>query len=302
MNAGYTWREVIAAAAPGERVVDRLAHRWRHGSPAEWSDRIRRGEVTLDGAAAVGSAPLRAGQTLAWARPPWEEPAVPLSFALLHRDDDLLAVAKPAGLPTMPSGGRFLEHSLLHRVRRRWPEAAPLHRLDRGTSGLVVFARSAQARRAGGEAWRSGAVRRRYLGLVEGHPRDDSFSIDVPIGERPHPEIGRVFAAAADGKSSRTQVVTRARRADGRALVEIEIASGRPHQIRIHLAYAGHPLAGEPFYGAGGAPRERDGAAGPGARPGDVGYALHAWRLDLAHPVTGAPLALECPPPPELRA
>jgi 23S rRNA pseudouridine1911/1915/1917 synthase len=296
MNAGYTWREVIAAAAPGERVVDRLAHRWRHGSPAEWSDRIRRGEVTLDGAAAVGSAPLRAGQTLAWARPPWEEPAVPLSFGAAPSRRRPARGRQAGGAADVP-GGRLLEHRCPSRGagrRRRRPPARP-----RDERAAVCAQRAGATRRR-----RRGArgVRRRYLGLVEGHPRDDSFSIDVPIGERPHPEIGRVFAAAADGKSSRTQVVTRARRADGRALVEIEIASGRPHQIRIHLAYAGHPLAGEPFYGAGGAPRERDGAAESGARPGDVGYALHAWRLDLAHPVTGAPLALECPPPPELRA
>jgi len=296
MNAGYTWTEVVAAPAPGERVVDRLAHRWRHGSPEEWRARILRGEVTLDGAAAAESAPLRAGQTLAWARPPWEEPAVPRSFALLHADDDLLAVAKPAGLPTMPSGGRFLEHTLLYRVRRRWPEASPLHRLDRGTSGVVLFARSERARRAGSAAWRAGRVRRRYLGLVEGHPRADAFAIDVPIGEQPHREIGRVFVAAEGGRPARTGVRVLARRADGRALVEIEIGSGRPHQIRIHLAAAGHPLAGEPFFARGGVPRDE-----VGARPGDVGYVLHAWKLDLAHPVTGSPLALECAPPAELR-
>jgi len=296
MNAGYTWREVVAAPAPGERVVDRLAHRWRHGSPEEWRARILRGEVTLDGAAAAESAPLLAGQTLAWARPPWEEPAVPCSFALLHEDDDLLAVAKPAGLPTMPSGGRFLEHTLLFLIRRRWPEAAPLHRLDRGTSGIVLFARSQLARRAGSAAFREGRVRRRYLGLVEGHPRADAFEIDVPIGEQPHREIGRVFVAAESGRPARTRVRTLARRADGRALVEIEIGSGRPHQIRIHLAAVGHPLAGEPFFSSNGLPHDKD-----SARPDDVGYVLHAWKLDLAHPGTGAPLALECAPPAGLR-
>ncbi len=298
MNAGYRWAEVVATPDPGERVVDRLARRWRHGSADEWRARIVRGEVTLDGAAAEATAALRAGQTLAWARPPWEEPAVPRAFALLHRDADLLAVGKPAGLPTMPSGGRFLEHTLLHQVRRRWPEAAPLHRLDRGTSGVVAFARSDVARRAGGAAWRSGAARRTYLGLVVGHPRDDELEIDAPIGERPHAAIGRAFAAvaAADGgRAARTRVKTRARRADGTSLVEIAIESGRPHQIRIHLAFAGFPLVGEPFYGEGGAPRGGD------ALPGDVGYRLHAWRLALPHPVTGAPLALECPPPPDLR-
>jgi 23S rRNA pseudouridine1911/1915/1917 synthase len=142
-------------------------------------------------------------------------------------------------------------------------------------------------------------VRRRYLGLIAGHVRADRLTIRVPIGERPHPSLGRVFVAADDGRPSTTHVRVRERRGDAasaQTLVEIEIESGRPHQIRIHLAFAGHPLVGEPFFERGGAWRED-----LDARPGDAGYRLHAWRVALAHPVTGAAMEIESPPPSDLR-
>ena len=302
MNSGYTWRELLSAGSgsPGaHRLIDHLTRRWRHGSALEWRERIERGEVTLDGHPATEEEALCPGQELIWRRPPWNEPEVPLDFALLHEDDDLLAVAKPAGLPTMPSGGRFLEHTLLHQVRLRWPEASPLHRLDRGTSGVVLFASSDLARRTMSRDWLDGAVRRRYLGLVAGRVRADRLAIRVPIGERPHPSLGRVFVAADDGRPSTTHVSVVERRGDGaeaQTLVEIEIESGRPHQIRIHLAFAGHPLAGEPFFERGGGWRDD-----PGARPGDAGYRLHAWRVALRHPVTREAMEIEAPPPSDLR-
>jgi 23S rRNA pseudouridine1911/1915/1917 synthase len=97
---------------------------------------------------------VRAGQTLVWRRPPWEEPAVPLAFAVLFRDDHLLAVAKPRGLPTMPAGG-FLTHTLLHLVQARFPGATAMHRLGRGTSASCCSRRTGEARRALAKAWRT---------------------------------------------------------------------------------------------------------------------------------------------------
>ena len=98
-------------------------------APREWLDRIESGCVLLNGIAANGETLLSSGQILSWMRPPWEEPEVPLSFAILYRDDWLLGMAKPEGLPTMPGGGQFLEHTLLALVRRHFPDANPLHRL-----------------------------------------------------------------------------------------------------------------------------------------------------------------------------
>jgi 23S rRNA pseudouridine1911/1915/1917 synthase len=289
MNDGYAYGEQVGADAAGRTVAAHLARRHRHSSAEVWTARIAAGEVLVDGEAAVAGAPLRAGQIVVWRRPPWEEPAVPLAFAVLYRDAHLLAVAKPRGLPTMPAGG-FLTHTLLHVVQRRFPEAAAMHRLGRGTSGIVLFARTDQARRGIAKSWRSGAVVKGYRALVTGVPSREAFDVDTPIGLVDHPRIGRVYAAVAEGKRSLTHVRVLAAR-DGQALVEATIPTGRPHQIRIHLAAAGHPLVGDPLYVAGGVP-------GPmAALPGEGGYRLHAHRLSLDHPVTGARLEIECGPP-----
>jgi 23S rRNA pseudouridine1911/1915/1917 synthase len=292
VNAGYSYREQVGPDGAGRTVLAHLARRHRHSSEAAWRARIARGEVRLDDAPAEPTVVLRRGQSLVWHRPPWEEPPAPVSFGLLHRDDHLLAVAKPRGLPTLPNGG-FLTHTLLHVVRRRWPEATPVHRLGRGTSGVVLLARSSAARRALPAAWREGRVERVYRGLVSGVPTWPELSIDIPIGLVPHPRLGHVHAARADGRRAVTHV--RVLRVVPRgAVVEASIATGRPHQIRIHLAAAGHPLVGDLLYAAGGLPGLRP------ALPGDGGYWLHAHRLRLLHPVTATPLDLECAPPPVL--
>ena len=288
MNQGHTHREQMGAEAEGRALLAHLvATRGRAGEPA-WRERIEAGQVLIDGAPAAADQPLRKGQWLTWARPPWEEPAVPLCAAILHRDEDLLAVAKPSGLPTLPAGGEFLEHTLLSLVRRIDPAASPMHRLGRATSGIVLFARSAAAARSVQEQLRTRSVRKSYRALCTGEPARDAFAIDLPIGPVPHALLGTVHAASASGKPSHSLVRVLERRGSS-SLLEVAIETGRPHQIRIHLASAGHPVVG-------GVPR-----AGATALPGDPGYLLHAHRLTLAHPRTGAELMIECPPPPLLR-
>jgi len=294
VNHGYEYRERIDRRAAALTVVAHLARRYRHSSEAQWRGRVERGEVLLDGRPARPEAVLRQGSTLAWRRPSWEEPPAPMSWAVLYRDEHLLAAAKPPGLPTLPGGG-YLERTLLALVRRRHPGAVPAHRLGRGTSGIVLFALSALARSRVAAAWRAREVTRVYRALAAGVPARPAFVVETPIGPAFHPRLGMVHAARPGGRRALSRVVSLERRG-GDSLVEVTIDTGRPHQIRIHLAAAGHPLVGDPFYVAGGAPRP-DGEG----RPGDVGYALHAARLALAHPVARRPLDIECLPPPALR-
>lgn len=292
-NAGCEYREQIGREGHGCELIAHLAARWRHSDAATWRARVERGELRLDERDARPGDVLCAGQWLVWRRPPWDEPDAPLAFAILHRDADLLAVAKPRGLPTLPAGG-FLEHTLLHLVRRLHPEAVPLHRLGRGTSGLVLFARTAPARAALAADWRAGRVDKRYRALVSGVPSRGEFEVDAPIGRVPHPRLGDVYAACDRGRPALTRVRVLGPR-DGGTLVEARIPTGRPHQIRIHLAAAGHPLAGDPLYAEGGGLRDDPGL------PGDGGYRLHAQRLVFTHPATGRRVAICCAAPPELR-
>ena len=294
LNDGWSYRERIGPDGDGRTVLAHLAATRPHSSPDDWRARIAAGEVERQGCRAVESSVLKLGDELVWHRPPWDEPDVPLHFDVLAEDAALVVVAKPSGLPTLPAGG-FLAHTLLAQLRLRYPGASPVHRLGRFTSGVVVCARQAAAAARLGALWLTPAVEKRYRALVDGRPEWASRHITVPIGPVPHPRLGTVHAAHGDGRPAHSAVTVLERRG-ATTVCDVAIATGRPHQIRIHLAWAGHPLAGDPLYAPGGLPRP----LAPGL-PGDGGYLLHAHRVRFAHPATGVPTIIEAPLPEALR-
>ena len=293
-NSGWSYREQVRSAADGQNVLDYLAATRRHSSRREWSARLLRGEVELDGNTAHGETFLRAGQILVWHRAPWDEPDAPLHYTVLHEDEAIVAVVKPSGLPTMPAGG-FLESTLMTLVRARYPDARPLHRLGRHTSGIVLFARTHAAAASLAGAWRDRGVIKQYRALGSGVAPMDRLEINARIGPVAHPLLGSVHGASAGGRPSHSIALVLERRADS-TLFQVDISTGRPHQIRIHLAFAGHPLVGDQLYDVGGIPREERPAL-----PGDGGYLLHAERLRFVHPVSGAVVKLHASPPAALR-
>lgn len=288
LNRGWSYREQVGPRAAGQTVLEYLVSTRAHSTAAEWAARLDRGEVEIEGARAEAAAVLRPGQVVVWHRPPWDEPDVPLRFEVVHEDEAIVAVDKPSGLPTMPAGG-FLQHTLMTLLRERYPEANPLHRLGRCTSGLVLFSRSPAAAAALTRGWRD-QVKKTYRALASGTTHTDMFVIDAPIGPVAHPLLGQVEAASETGKPSRSVAMV-LERGTGRTLFSVEITTGRPHQIRIHLAYAGHPLIGDPLYCEGGMIKHQPGL------PGDGGYLLHAERLAFTHPLTGTPMTLHSRPP-----
>jgi len=303
-NKGWVYRDRVPGEASGQTVLDFYTERYTHSSRETWRAHMAAGRVLLDGTPAAGDEPLAAGQHLEYHRAGWREPEAPAEAATLHADEHLLAVAKPSGLPVLPGGG-YLEHTLLAVVRRRYADRpAPVHRLGRATSGVVLFARSDMARRELSRQFAVGRLRKRYLALVTGADLPDRFEVSNPIGPVPYRPLGTLHAASPAGKASLSRVRVVERRLDGEgpgcALVEVEIPTGRPHQIRIHLAAAGYPLVGDRLYAPGGMPHPPGDGPDP-PLPGDGGYHLHAASATFAHPADGRCLTIYCRPPAVLR-
>jgi 23S rRNA pseudouridine1911/1915/1917 synthase len=294
MNQGWLYQEHIQQKDAGIAILDYYAQRYRHSSPETWRDRILSGHILVDGDRVHPELLLQKGQHLTYQRSPWQEPDVPLAFDVLHEDRDLLIVAKPSGLPVLPGGG-FLEHTLLHQLRRQYPQDTPIpiHRLGRGTSGLMMLARSPLAKSHLAQQLRDRLIRKTYLTLVGSGSIPDEFAIAHPISKIDHPILGYIYGATADGKFAQSDCRVMGRNTET-TLLAVTILTGRPHQIRIHLAAAGYPLIGDPLYLVGGIPRVEDEKQ---PVPGDCGYFLHAWRLTFTHPRTEQEMSFVCPPP-----
>ena len=291
LNRGYAYTSIISRKYHGQSLLSHLASLYPHSTPQAWQQILDNGEVTLNGVIATGSESVISGQILVWNRPPWMEPDAPQHFEVLLDDPYLLAVNKPSGLPTLPGGG-FMENTLLRLVQKQFPSANPVHRLGRGTSGIVLFAKTPQAAANLTANWNTPNIQKIYRALAQNVAEQDTYEILTPIGLVPHPRIGQVWAASPSGKPSKTLAKVIARSANSTTF-EVRLYSGRPHQIRIHLASIGHPLVGDPLYGVTGQPLENL----PGL-PGDGGYFLHAQFLKFQHPITGEPIHLEAALPP----
>src|SRR5437763_12355672 len=144
LNRGYAYTTIISSKYHGGTLVSHLASLYPHSTPQAWQQNLNNCEVTINGVTATGSESLISGQRLVWNRPPWIEPDTPQHFEVLFDDPHLLAVNKPGGLPTLPGGG-FMENTLLRLVQKQTPNANPVHRLGRATTGIVLFDKTQQA-------------------------------------------------------------------------------------------------------------------------------------------------------------
>lgn len=205
---------------------------------------------------------------------------------VVHEDDALLIVNKPAGMPVHPSAGHF-DDSLANLVVARYEYFVfrPVNRLDAGTSGLMVIAKDAHVHALLARSLHTGCFERRYLAVVEGVFDCMQGMVDAPIARVEGSAIKRCVDAS--GQSAITHFCPKANRG-GYSLVELMLETGRTHQIRVHMAHIGHPLAGDFLYGT------EDAALISRA-------ALHAWKLRLVHPITGQWIEYERQMPADMR-
>ena len=306
-EAGESVRWRVDEADQGERLDRHAAARLgeTRSRVQRW---IRDGRLLVDGVAAKPSHAVGAGELID-CRPPDAAQAADLEpepgeLRILHEDAWLVALDKPAGLAVHRGAGRPAG-TLANRLLARYPEMAAVggpgrpgivHRLDIDTTGVMVVARTPAAYLGLSEAFAERRVGKRYLAIVYGAPRPAAGRIDRPLGR--HPRDRKRMTVRADGRAA----VTDYRVLDsehGLSVLELELLTGRTHQIRVHLKEIRHPLVGDPVYGEArwrDQPPVRRAVLKRFERP-----ALHAWRLELEHPSSGASLRFTAPPPEDLR-
>ena len=283
------------ASGHGMRFDHFLTARLPTHSRARLQQWIKEGAARLNGAIVKPGHKIRAGDTIALVEPP----AVParsvaekIPLEVLFEDDDLIVINKPPGLVVHPGAGHSggtLVNALLHHCRALsgiGGEERPgiVHRLDKETSGSVVVAKHDAAHRNLAKQFADRAVTKIYLALVVGQMAQQTGAIENAIGRHPVHRTKMAVVAAERGRSARTSWRVVMSIPPELSLVECTLHTGRTHQIRVHLKHLGHPLAGDAVYGS----------RGRFAR-----QMLHAWRLGLTHPMTGARLIFESPIPPD---
>lgn len=256
---------------------------------------IKSGGILVNGASVKAGYSLKSGDTITGALndplPDALPEAQPVDFTVLYEDADLLIIDKPAGLVVHPGSGnrdKTLINGLLFHYRdlagvgdRERPGI--VHRLDKDTSGVMVVARTLQCHQKLVQLFKERQVEKHYLALVHGIPDTEYGRIVSPIGR--HPVYRQKMAVRPSGGRYAASNWRVHRYFDNCCLLEVHIETGRTHQIRVHLASIGHPVAGDRLYGSN---RSHD------QFPRQM---LHAWRLQLNHPENGQLLAVESPLP-----
>jgi UPF0176 protein len=279
----------IPAAQDRRTLLEALTSLFPHISAAEWEARCDAGRFVNYGGVVRGKEHIvRGGERVIQVFPPDVEPPVSAEIRVLHEDEAILVIYKPAPLP-MHASGRFHRNTLQHILNLvyapKYPR--PVHRLDANTTGLLVFARTRHFCRLLQRQFLEGAVDKRYLVRVIGHPVDDAFFSEAPISAEPD-AMGTRVIDEIEGLPSRTDFQVIRRCEDGTTLLEAKLGSGRTNQIRVHLWQLGYPVAGDPAY----LPDQQTGdtqTLDPQAPP----LQLHAWKLSFRHPLSGEMMKME---------
>jgi 23S rRNA pseudouridine1911/1915/1917 synthase len=293
----------LQVEASSERLDRYLARTLSGLSRSQAQRLIRQGLVTLDGEVTKPGVPVKPGMELVVQMPPppptYEVIPQPIHLEIIYEDDDLLVVDKPAGMVVHPAFGHR-EGTLVNALLARYPGLAVgdagrpgiVHRLDRDTSGLIVVAKTEIALKHLRRQFKSRAVQKTYLTLVHGRPPTSEGVIEAPVGRDPRQR--KRMAVVPGGRTARTRYRL-LEELGNYSLLTVWLETGRTHQIRVHLAWLGVPVAGDRVYGRG---------RGVRLARRDMGLDrqfLHAWRLAFEHPGGKGRVELEAPLPSDLQ-
>ena len=290
-----TW--LVPQSERSARLDASLSRQFPEYSRARIQDWTRAGRVLVDGQPAKPSHTLKGGETVQMDPAPpssLKAEAEEIPLAILYEDADLIAVDKPAGMVVHAGAGNHsgtLVNALLHRFQNLSTvggEMRPgiVHRLDRFTSGVLLVAKNNSAHRALASQFALRSVRKIYLAMVNGSPKEESGRIEKPIARDPV-RRERMTARLASGRAAWSEYKILQRFAD-QTLLQVLIGTGRTHQIRVHLASIGHTIVGDRLYGA---------------PPSELGrYFLHAHSIRFMQPSSDEPITIESPLPPDLAA
>ncbi len=293
-QAGRPLRLTIPLELAGLRLDQALARLLPGESRSRLARLIDEGRVRVDGSAAAARTKVKSGEDVEVALAPRPVDTAfgpePIALAVVHEDDQVLVIDKPAGLVVHPGSGNWagtMLNALLHHAPRLGglPRAGIVHRLDKDTSGLLVVAKTEAAQLDLVRQLQAREVRRTYLALVRGRVAA-AGKVEAPIGR--HPVHRTRMAVVAGGKAAVTRYRVREAFA-AHTLLECSLETGRTHQIRVHMASIGHPIEGDAVY------------AGRGERRLPR-QALHAWKLGFRHPGSGQPVAFDSPMPADMAA
>jgi RluA family pseudouridine synthase len=283
----------VPAKCDGQRLSDTLCELFSHVPAETWRQRFAHGRV-LNGAGqpVLASQVVRAGERYQNKFPAVIEPDVNMQIELLHEDEALIVLNKPAPLP-MHAGGRFYRNTLQHVLDTIYApqKPRPSHRLDANTTGVVVVARTRYFAGQIQPQFAREEVEKVYLVRVNGHPASDVFICEAPISGDAG-KLGSRTVDSASGLPARTQFRVQRRVADGTALLEARPLTGRTNQIRIHLAHLGFPVCGDAAYLMGSSVGETQ-TLDVDAPP----LCLHAWRISFRHPLNQRTVTFTAAPP-----
>lgn len=279
----------VPAALDGSTLLEVLVQSFPQVSAVEWEARCDAGRFENYGGTVRGKGHIvRGGERVVQVFPPALEPAVAAEIRVLHEDEAILVIQKPAPLP-MHASGRYHRNTLQHFLNEvyapKYPR--PVHRLDANTTGLVVFARTRHFCRVLQRQFLEGTVEKRYLVRVQGRPEQESFFSEAPISAEPD-ALGTRRVDVLDGLASRTDFQVLERHADGTTLLEARLGTGRTNQIRVHLWQLGMPVCGDAAYLIDQKIGETQ-TLSVEAPP----LQLHAWKLKFQHPLSGAVMDFE---------